>query len=154
LVAIRIDEKVLSNTWWPVATYAEGVSETVLDRIMALWFNCSLGLLSLIAARVDTRGAWVDHKKPVLEELLVLDPRGLSEAVRDDLCREFDEVQRLELLSLPHIAVDEVRGRIDTAIARALGVDDDFSMYRRLLAAEPLLSGHLPASAVSRPAAW
>ena len=154
LVAIRVKDKVLSNTWWPVATYAQDISETVLDKIMALWFNSSLGLLALIAARVDTRGAWVELKKPVLEELLVLDPRALSKSVRTDLCRAFDELQRLELLSLPHIADDEIRARIDSVIAQALGVDDNFSTYRRLLAAEPLLSGHVPVSTGTGAAVW
>src|SRR2546430_12990399 len=70
LVAIRTSEKVLSNTWWPIATDYGGT----LDKILALWFNSSLGLLSLIASRVDTRGAWIDLKKPILEELAVDDP--------------------------------------------------------------------------------
>ncbi len=146
LVAIRMEKKVLSNTWWPVATYAEGVSDAALDKIAALWFNSSLGLLTIMAARVDTEGPWVELKKPVLEELVVLDPRVLSESRRTQLCRAFDDLQKLELLSLPHIAVDEIRARIDLAIANALQVSDDFSTYRRLLAAEPLLSGHAPDS--------
>lgn len=146
LVAIRMEKKVLSNTWWPVATYAEGVSDAALDKIAALWFNSSLGLLTIMAARVDTEGPWVELKKPVLEELVVLDPRVLSESRRTQLCRAFDDLQKLELLSLPHIAVDEIRARIDLAIANALQVSDDFSTYRRLLVAEPLLSGHAPDS--------
>ncbi len=144
LVAIRMHEKVLSNTWWPVSTYADGVGEIVLDKILALWFNSSLGLLTIIAARVDTRGAWVDLKKPILEELLVLDPRALSQSARRSLCDSFDSFHNLELRSLPHIADDDVRARIDAAVAHALGVKDDFSVYRRMLAAEPLLSGHVP----------
>jgi len=154
LVAIRMHQKVLSNTWWPVSTYAKGISENVLDKVLALWFNSSLGLLSLIAARVDTRGAWVEVKKPVLEELLVLDPRALPESARTNLCRAFDELQRSELMSLPYIAGDEVRARIDSAVAQELGLDDDFSTYRTLLAAEPLLSGHAPAAVRREAVAW
>ena len=154
LVAIRVEDKVLSNTWWPVATYAQDIDDTILDKIMALWFNSSLGLLTLIAARVDTRGAWVELKKPVLEELLVLDPRALSVSVRTDLCRAFAELRKLQLLSLPRIADDEIRARIDSVIAQALGVADNFSTYRRLLAAEPLLSGHVPVSTGIGTAGW
>jgi len=40
LVAIRTSEKVLSNTWWPVATDGGGT----LDKILALWLNSSLGV--------------------------------------------------------------------------------------------------------------
>lgn len=78
LVAIRISEKVLSNTWWPVACDAG------MDKSLALWLNSTLGLLSLIASRVDTEGAWVELKKPILQELLVIDPRELPHQVLEN----------------------------------------------------------------------
>jgi hypothetical protein len=143
LVAIRMSEKVLSNTWWPVATYSDGVSEAVLDKIMVLWFNSSLGLLSLVAARVDTRGAWVDLKKPILEDLLVLDPRKLRESARERLCETYDEIKKLEIQPLPQIAIDVVREKIDNAIATALRITQDLGTYRQLLGAEPVISGRL-----------
>jgi hypothetical protein len=139
-----MSEKVLSNTWWPVATYADGIPEVVLDKIMALWLNSSLGLLSLMAARVDTRGAWVDLKKPTLENLLVLDPRKLRASAREKLCDTYDEVKKLEIQPLPQIAIDAVREKIDNAIAVALRIHQDFGPYRKLLGTEPVISGRLP----------
>jgi hypothetical protein len=56
-----------------------------VDKMLVLWFNSSLGLLSIIASRVDTRGAGIDLKKPILEEMLVLDPRGLPQGVQKKL---------------------------------------------------------------------
>jgi hypothetical protein len=138
LVAIRTSEKVLSNTWWPVATDA-------LDKVLALWFNCSLGLLSLIAARVDTRGAWIDLKKPILEELPVLDASKLSKDSHRKLSEAYDELAKLEIQALPQIVDDVVRARIDKAVADALGLKDDLSLLRMLLGAEPIISMHLPA---------
>jgi hypothetical protein len=138
LVAIRTSEKVLSNTLWPVAT--DG-----LDKILALWFNCSLGLISLIASRVDTEGAWVELKKPTLEDLLVLDASKLSETARNNLNQAYNKLAKLEIQALPQIAEDEARGKIDATVAGALGLKDDLSMLRKLLGAEPIISMQLPA---------
>jgi len=141
LVAIRTSEKVLSNTWWPVATEGGGV----VDKILALWLNSSLGLLSLIASRVDTEGAWVELKKPTLESLPIIDSRELSEGVSKKLCRAYDELCGLEIQALPQMAEDDIRKKIDVAIAESLGLKDDLSLLRRLLAAEPIISMQLPA---------
>jgi hypothetical protein len=140
LVAIRTSEKVLSNTWWPVAT-----GDRTLDKILALWLNSSLGLLSLIASRVDTRGAWVDLKKPTLEEMPVIDPRKLSNHAQKKLCAAYDELCKTEIQALPQMAADVVRDKIDAAVSNALKLKDDLSLLRKLLAAEPIISMSLPA---------
>ena len=139
LVAIRTSEKVLSNTWWPVAT-----DDNVSDKILALWFNCSLGLLSLIASRVDTRGAWIDLKKPILEEMLVIDPRELSADTKKALTDAYDGLSKKELQPLPQIAEDDLRNQIDKAVTNALGIKDDLSMLRKLMGNEPIISMSLP----------
>lgn len=144
VLAIRTTELVLSNTWWPVATYDDGRPNQSLDKILALWFNSSLGILSLMSARVDTRGAWVDLKKPILEQLPVLDPRKLNLKIKKALCSAFDQISKLEMQPLPSIEIDVVRAKIDTAIADGLGLKNDFSIFRKLLAAEPLIAGLLP----------
>jgi hypothetical protein len=144
VVAIRMKRNVLSNTWWPIATHAQGIQSSILDKIMVLWFNSSLGLLTLIASRVDTRGAWIELKKPLVEEMMVLDPRKLSVAARTELCKAYDEIGKIELQALPGIEIDIVRAKIDSAIASALGIKEDFSIYRKLLAIEPIISGRVP----------
>jgi hypothetical protein len=144
LSAVVVSKPVLSNTWWPLATDAPGVNHRNLDKMLAMWLNSSLGLLSLIAARVDTEGAWVDLKKPILEELVVIDPRELSADAQKSLCAAYDELSKLEIQALPQIADDVVRARIDKAVAAALGLKDDLSVLRMLLGAEPIISMHLP----------
>lgn len=142
VVAIRTSEKVLSNTWWPVAT---DVGDKSTDKILALWLNSSLGLLSMIASRVDTQGPWIDLKKPILEEMLVIDPRGLSADARKAMLTAYDRLCKTEIQALPHIAEDEVRSQIDEAVADALEIDDDLSTFRMLLGNEPIISMSLPA---------
>lgn len=77
VLSVRMPEPVLSNTWWPFALDGEGRNLEDADRIVALWLNSTLGILTLVVARVDTRGSWIELKKPILEQLDVLDPHVL-----------------------------------------------------------------------------
>jgi hypothetical protein len=142
IVSVVLSEKVLSNTWWPVAIDDEDARS--LEKILALWFNSTLGLLSLIASRVDTEGAWVEMKKPILEEIAVLDPRELGKGTRVQLCKAYDEVSELQIQPLPAIDTDPVRSRMDAALTAALGIGDDLGRLRSMLAREPVVSMRLP----------
>jgi hypothetical protein len=142
--AVKFGDRVLSNTWWPVAMHAEGRELETWEKMLSLWFNSTLGILSLIAARVDTRGAWVELKKPILEELAVLDPRQLGKDARVQLCDAYDEVCKQQIQPLPKIDADPVHRRIDAALATALGIGDDLVRLRKMLAREPVVSMHLP----------
>jgi hypothetical protein len=142
--AVRLDQRVLSNTWWPIACHADGAKQDTWEKILALWFNSTLGILSLIAARVDTRGAWVELKKPILEAIAVLDPRELGKTAQAQLCRTYDEVAHLQIQSLPSIDVDAVHKMIDAKLTRALGIRNDLSRLRNMLAREPVVSMRLP----------
>ena len=50
IVAMRVDTRVLSNVWWPVKVEDESV-----EKVLALWLNSSLGLLTVLANRTSTR---------------------------------------------------------------------------------------------------
>lgn len=142
VVAVVLSEKVLSNTWWPIAF--GGKDERTSEKILALWFNSTLGLLSLMASRVDTEGAWVELKKPILEDIAVLDPRELGTGVQTQLCNAYDKVSKLQIQPLPAIDADPVHSRIDAALATALGIGDDLARLRSMLAREPVVSMRLP----------
>ena len=142
--AVKLDEKVLSNTWWPIAVHADGSTQDTWEKILALWFNSTLGIISLIAARVDTRGAWVELKKPIMEEIAVPDPRKLNKTAQDSLCSAFDKVSKLEVKALPSIDSDVVHKEIDAALASAFEISDDLARLRDMLAREPIVSMRLP----------
>jgi hypothetical protein len=128
---------VLSNMWWPVSL-VEQFQNDKNEKGLALWLNSTLGIMLLLANRLETRGAWIDFKKPVLERLPVLDIGGLSEAQLQQLAGAYDEICREELRPFPEMAADPVRARIDAAVAEALGLPD-FGVLRRLLAQEPVV---------------
>ena len=75
-LAVRMPERCLSNVWWPI--YLKQDNE-LAEKVLALWLNSSLGLISLIAHRIPTEGPWVQFKKPTIELLPILDPRALTD---------------------------------------------------------------------------
>ena len=137
LWAVRLNEPALSNVWWPFSLKDEFAKESYEKAIVA-WCNSTLNLLNLLASRQETRGAWVQFKKPVLGGLPVLDLSNLSEDQLEILSAVYDEVAEKPLLPFPEMAADPVRARIDAAVSQALGLPD-FSILRNLLAQEPVV---------------
>ncbi len=137
LVAVHLSEPVLSNVWWSFAFNAvSNVSHA--DKALVLWLNSTLGLTVLFATRDETRGAWVDFKKPSLGAMPVLDIRALTDDQRTRLAQAYDRICEKELLPFPQMAEDGVRAEIDAAIAEVLGLPD-LSVLRKMLGREPVV---------------
>jgi hypothetical protein len=137
LVAVHLDQPVLSNVWWSFA-FQEDIAPIDASKALVLWLNSTLGMLVLLATRDETRGAWVDFKKPSLGGMPVLDVRALTQEQLQMLAAAYDRVCCSEIQPLPHMANDEVRAEIDAAIAQALNLPD-FSILRTMLAREPVV---------------
>jgi hypothetical protein len=137
LWAVRVKKPVLSNVWWPFSL-KDKFSQESFEKTFIIWFNSTLNLLILLASRQETRGAWVQFKKPILAGLPVLDLSNLSEEQINILSTAYDEVADKPLLTFPEMGEDPVRARIDAAVAQALDLPD-FSVLRRLLAQEPVV---------------
>jgi hypothetical protein len=137
LVALNISEKVLSNVWWTF-NFHETIVHKDADKVLVLWLNSTLGLTILFATRDETRGAWVDFKKPSLLAMPVLDIRSLNDDQMATLAHLYDKLAEKELLPLPQMATDVVRAEIDKAFADVLKLPD-FSILRTMLSREPVV---------------
>jgi len=137
LWGIRLNTPVLSNVWWPFSL-KDNFNHEIYEKVITLWSNCTLNLLILLALRQETRGAWVQFKKPIMLGLPVLDLSKLSEPQLGILAAAYDEVADKPVLTFPEMAADPVRASIDAAVAQALNLPD-FSILRRLLAQEPVV---------------
>lgn len=136
MLAGRLSERVLSNVWWPVRINGD---DEDIEKVLALWLNSTLGLLTMIAHRVPTQGAWVQFKKPTIEDLPVLNAESLTPAQRSQLVSVYDAVATSELDTMANMADDPVRREIDRAISLVLGLPD-LDALRSELAAEPVVS--------------
>ena len=134
VVAMLSDTRVLSNVWWPVC-----VEDEATEKALTVWLNSSLGLLTILAQRTSTRGGWVAMKKADLEELPVLDARGLSPSQLKGMSNLFDEMVEAEFERLPGMADCQTRRALDNGISRIFGLPD-LSTLRTLLASEPVVS--------------
>ena len=133
-IAMRIDRPVLSNVWWPVRTESRD-----WEKALALWLNSSLGILSLLANRTSTRGAWVALKKADLEKLPLLDVRALTVEQFHALSGLFDQIAQMEFERLPEMAECPARRALDDGMSDILRLPD-LSRLRELLATEPVVS--------------
>jgi hypothetical protein len=145
LAAVLLEKPVLSNVWYSTQLNRPGRLSTSRRekelKALVLWLNSTLGLITLIAARVETEGAWVEYKKPALGPLTILDVGTLSPNQLDSLAGGYQKVSSRELQPFPNIAADSTRAEIDHIVANSLGMPDA-SIFRELLAEEPLLSPH------------
>jgi len=137
LTAILLSEPVLSNVWWPLR-----LDDDLDDRhakALTLWLNSTLGLILLIANRVETEGSWVKFNKPMLHRLPVLDTRKLESTQLAELENAFDRLARKSLQPLSRMADDQVRAEIDDTISRVLNLGD-LTKLRHALAREPIIT--------------
>ena len=133
-IAMRANRPVLSNVWWPVRT-----ENPAWEKALTLWLNSSLGILTLLANRTSTRGAWVALKKADLEKLPVLDVRALTAGQLRGLVDLFEQVEKMEFARLPEMAECPTRRALDDGMSTILGLPD-LSGLRELLATEPVVS--------------
>jgi hypothetical protein len=139
MVAVRMSEPVLSDVWWPFVFKDGSFNETQAEKALVLWLNSTLGILMLLAHREETRGAWVQFKKPVLSAMPVLDLTRLSSRTLGKLADAYDSLHAAMLLPLPQMGTDPTRMRIDAAICRALKLPS-IDAIRQLLGQEPLIT--------------
>jgi hypothetical protein len=134
LLAVRVEENVLANTWW---AFKSKLNEKQ-QKALLLWLNGSISVVMVLAHRVTTEGAWMKIKKPQWERMKVLDVRTLTPDQLNALAEAYDRLAGQELRAIAKLDVDTVRGQIDSEIERALALSD-LAHLRALLTREPVL---------------
>lgn len=134
-LAVRLPEKGLSNVWWPVRLHKD---DERAEKVLALWLNSTLGIMTMVAHRVPTEGAWVQFKKPTIEELPILDVLALSDSQLKRLAGAYDTLADKELNTIQNMADDPTRRGADDAFAKILGLPS-LDKLRSELAVEPVI---------------
>jgi hypothetical protein len=125
----------LGNTWWALNASISRAQE----KALLLWLNSTLSLLLFFGSRVTTQGAWMQMKQPAWLAMRVLDIRSLTAKQLANLAKAYDELSVQELAPIAALNTDEVRKKIDTCLAKVLGLPD-LTSIRALLAREPGLN--------------
>jgi type I restriction-modification system DNA methylase subunit len=125
--AIYSTEPVLSNIFYAVRL-SSGEDEDKA-KALCLWLNTTWGILSLLANRTETEGAWINLKMTHWRLQPVLDVTKLDEREIEKLTDAFDRYCRKELRRLPEQFdpnnIDPTREGIDKEFLEALDVKVD-----------------------------
>ena len=140
VAAFVLPTPALSNVFWPTKWRSNNLTLCIsMERRLALWFNSTLGLFSLLMQRQETRGAWVKFPKAWFNDLQVLDLSSLDSdqcLVLDDL---WAQVQNCEFSPFPEMSKEQLRKRIDDAFSQVLGIPS-LDELRSMLSREPMIS--------------
>lgn len=140
VVGVVLPSPALSNVWWPTRWLSEdAVRRTAMERRLALWFNSTLGLFTMLMQRQETEGAWVKFPKAWYEPLQILDLNSLDRSQIDALDALWTQIQNRDLLPFPQMSSDETRRIIDDAFSKILGIPA-LDQLRILLSREPIIS--------------
>jgi hypothetical protein len=137
VLAVYLGTEVLSNTWWPIKLKGNGEERSNLAKLLALWFNSTLGIISMLSLKSVTQGGWIKFKKPAIENLSVPDFTKLPKESIERAVKGFSLLASEELMSLTMIAEDETRSKIDDIICGLFEIPSLDSL-RELLAEEPV----------------
>lgn len=147
VLAIFLNQNVLSNVWWPIRTKKVKAKSLSLDatetaKILVLWINSTYGMLSLLSMGEVTRGPWIKFKKTPLWELPVLDIRKLNERHVAELMSLYSQICHGELQPLPNeFKKPKIRQKIDNTFNKILGLDVDLNSLYSLLSQDPTITG-------------
>ncbi len=137
LIAVRLENKVLGNTWWPFT--GKDLNEQQ-EKALLVWLNSTLGLLMLYGNRTITEGPWFKLNKGTWNEIRILNVTKLNKKQQGKLSDAFDKLSSQDFLSLAQIDNDPVRHQIDSALCDALKLPD-LNILRELMTREPGLTG-------------
>ena len=135
VVAMRSPTHALSNAWWPIR-----VEDILLEKALTVWFNSSVGLLTILTRRTTTEGGWSAMKKADLKTMLVPDVRTFSSSQRQRLASLFDGLAESDFERLPAMVECPARRALDEGLSTVLGLPN-LETLRTLLASEPVVSG-------------
>ncbi|MEM2202879.1 MAG: hypothetical protein QXI22_00775 [Sulfolobales archaeon] len=120
VTAIYVTKPVLSNIFYAVRLKT-GNDDRKL-KALCLWLNTTWGIMSIIAHREETEGAWSSLKITHWKLLPVLDITSLPEGKINTLSEIFDMFKHSELKRLPeqYFPPQEKRIELDTMVLKAL----------------------------------
>lgn len=138
VISLLSDEQVISNIFYAVKLKEENPERL---KALCLWFSSTWGILTVLASREETRGAFVGLKQSQWRLLPVLNIDKLTHDQTAKLAGVFDQFQDSQLSRIPEQygssgKVDDLRIGLDTAFLDAIGItvkkDDLLLLYHEI----------------------
>ncbi len=120
VIALYSTEPVLSNIFYAVRL--RGSDDRARLKALCAWLNSTWGVLSALAYREETEGAWISLKMTHWRLLPVLDVASLPGERVEELAEAFERFKLIGLRRLPEQYSGQQRERLelDTAVLEAL----------------------------------
>jgi hypothetical protein len=146
VTGVVLPNPALSNVWWPTRWLSDDpITRESMEHRLALWFNSTFGLFTVLMQRQETRGPWVKFPKAWYEKLFILDLSSLEKSENDALDTAWKEVHEKELQPFPRMNNDPVRKAIDDTFAQILNIPGEAcDQLRSLLSREPVITMQVP----------
>lgn len=124
ILSMISDEPILSNIFYTIKLRGETKNKL---KALCTYINTSWGILSVLANREETEGAWIRLKMSQWRLLPVLDISELSKSKINKLAKLFDKFSNKELKRIPEQygtrgEIDILRIQLDLEFLKALGI--------------------------------
>ena len=133
-LSLYLDTKTLGNMFYSIKLKDENDKKI---KALCLWFNTTFGMLSIIADRQETEGAWINIKMTQWRLIPVLNVNELDEDILDQLVSVFEKFKDLDFGRIPeqyNIENDSYNLRLDLdkLFLNALQIDVDINDLKSL----------------------
>ena len=133
VAATMLPEPAVGSMWTPCRPHNPRIA-----KALCLYLNSTPGLLALLGGRDNRVPSYPSFSLDTLRSLSVPDLTSLGDAELQQLNNAFDQLKNETLQSLPQMADDPVRIKIDDAVIEALRLDATWvTEVRREMAKEP-----------------
>ncbi len=138
VISLLSDERVISNIFYAVRLKNENQERI---KTLCLWFSTTWGILTVLASREETQGAFVGLKQSQWRLLPVLNIDKLTKKQITKLATVFDKFKDKQLSRIPEQygasgKVDDLRIELDTTFLNTIGievkVDDLLLLYHEI----------------------
>ncbi|MGC9113405.1 Eco57I restriction-modification methylase domain-containing protein, partial [Acidilobus sp.] len=148
VTALYSDEQLLSNIFYAIRLKCDNA-----DKALVAWLNTTWGLMTILAKREETMGAFIRLKMGQWRSLPVLDVCSLSDDKLSRLAEVFDKYSKVQFRRIPEQygeGADPNRLGFDLDVLKALSpvIDEDkarlciTNIYRNLDIALKTWTGH------------
>ncbi|MEM3740635.1 MAG: hypothetical protein QXP84_07530, partial [Candidatus Korarchaeum sp.] len=118
VTSVYVTQPVLSNIFYTVKL-ATGDTERL--KALCVWLNSTWGIMTILACRQETEGAWIQLKMSHWRLLPVLDITSLPKEKIEGLSKVFDEFKDADLKRLPEqYSYQEERLNFDMEVLKVL----------------------------------